>query len=75
MKFRAFAKIEKGEWILTLQDNTILFQGEKINSVTDLMERLREIMSEKGWTEIQFDEEDEGLILMTIFQESLDPGD
>jgi hypothetical protein len=71
MKFRAFAKIEKGEWILTLNDNTVLYKGDGIHSVTDLMERLKQEMSSRGWTEIQFDEEDEGLILMTIFKESL----
>lgn len=72
MQFRAFAKIQKGEWILTLKDGTILFLGEGIDSVTDLMDRLKEEMSARGWTEIQFDEEDEGVIRMTIFQENLD---
>ena len=72
MQFRAYAKIQKGEWILTLKDGTTLFAGEGIDSVTDLMDRLREEMNRRGWTEIQMDEEDDGQILMTIFKESLD---
>ncbi len=74
MKFKAKAIVKKGEWVLVLKDGETVFAGEGLESITDLMDRLRDEMTRRGWTEIEFEEMDDSIdeVQLVIHKEVFD---
>ena len=76
MEKNGYAEFVNGEWIFNLHEYETeyvqFFEGEGIKSVESLVERVLEEAEEMGWYEVQYEENEDGVMEFTVFYDTAD---
>ncbi len=76
MEYGGYVAKENDEWVLKIHEGdgcfTTFFKNENLKTYKKLIEKISQISEEMGWYEVQYNKNEDGVMCVTIFYDTVE---